>query len=57
MLKLWADSYALEGEIKGATIALNYSRLVVTSNYSIEHIFGYDPEAPGMTEKKKYSAR
>lgn len=56
LLKLWSDSYALEGEIKGATIALNYSRLVVTSNYSIEHIFGYDPEDKSLTEKKKHSA-
>lgn len=56
LLKLWSDSYALEGEIKGATIALNYSRLVVTSNYSIEHIFGYDPEDRTLTEKKKHSA-
>ena len=45
LLKLWADSYSLQGEVKGGTIPLNYKRLIVTSNYSIEHIFGADPDA------------
>lgn len=51
LLKIWADSYGLEGEIKGGTIALNYKRFIVTSNYSINDIFGYDPETPGLTAK------
>lgn len=44
LLKLWADSYSLTGEVKGGTIPLNFKRLVVTSNYSIDHIFGVDPD-------------
>lgn len=35
-LKLWADPFGkLSGEIKGATVNLNYKVLYVTSNYSI----------------------
>lgn len=34
-LKLWADRYAISGEVKGGTIPLHYRKLVVTSNYSI----------------------
>jgi len=44
LLKLWADSYSLTGEIKGGTIPLNYERLIITSNYTIEDIFGADPD-------------
>lgn len=36
-LKLWGDPYGeLDGEVKGATIPLNYTELWITSNYSIE---------------------
>lgn len=39
-MKLWTDVYGLAGEIKGGKIPLNYDRLVVTSNFSIEQIYG-----------------
>lgn len=52
LYKLWGDSYALTGEVKGGTIPLNFKRFVVTSNYSINDIFGYDPEAPVTTKTK-----
>lgn len=39
-MKLWTDVYALAGEIKGGKIPLNYDRMVVTSNFSIEQIYG-----------------
>lgn len=55
LYKLWADSYALTGEVKGGTIPLNFKRFIVTSNYSINDIFGYDPE--GQTTKKIRDAR
>jgi len=35
-MKLWTDVYALSGEIKGGKIPLNYSKFIVTSNFSIE---------------------
>jgi hypothetical protein len=50
LLKLWSDSYSLHGEVKGGTIALNYKRLIITSNYTIEHIFGVDPESHATTK-------
>jgi len=52
LLKLWADSYALEAEVKHASIALNYKRLIVTSNHSIEEIFGPDPDDK-LTDRKR----
>jgi len=52
LIKLWADSYALEAEVKHASIALNYKRFMVTSNHSIEEIFGPDPDE-NMTKRKR----
>lgn len=52
LLKLWADSYSLTGEVKGGTIPLNYKRLIITSNYSIEHIFGIDPDVNTTTKQR-----
>lgn len=39
-LKIWTDVYSLAGEIKGGKVALNYERFIVTSNYSINRIYG-----------------
>lgn len=39
-MKLWTDVYALSGEIKGGKIPLNFKRFIVTSNFSIEQIYG-----------------
>lgn len=40
-LKLWGDPYGyLEGEVKGGKVALNFKRLYVTSNYTIDEVFG-----------------
>lgn len=41
-LKIWADRYACTGEIKGATIPLNYSSFVITSNYHPSEIWPDD---------------
>lgn len=51
LLKLWADSYSLSGEIKGGTIPLNFERLIITSNYTIADIFGPDDENNKHTSK------
>jgi len=56
LYKLWADSYALTAEVKGSTIPLNFKRLVVTSNYSIDDIFGPDPDA-NLTKKVRDAKR
>jgi len=39
-LKAWADSYHCTGETKGGTINLNHHHFIITSNYSIEDLFG-----------------
>lgn len=46
-LKIWADKYAANGEIKGAQCALEHRVLIVTSNYSIDSLFtDDDPNKP-----------
>lgn len=39
-MKLWTDVYSLTGHIKGGMIPLNFKKFVVTSNFSIEQIYG-----------------
>lgn len=53
LLKLWADKYAVTGETKGGHIPLHYKNFVVTSNYSIDRIFG---PRDSMTSEEKEDA-
>lgn len=39
-LKRWTDKWVDDGEVKGGTVPLLYKRFIVTSNYSIEQLFG-----------------
>lgn len=39
-IKLWADSFPADGEVKGATAPLAHRSFVVTSNFSVEQVFG-----------------
>lgn len=43
-LKEWAQHKYFLAEIKGGTISIRPKRLYVTSNYSMEEIFGHDEE-------------
>lgn len=51
-LKLWSDAYTLTDEAKGTTIPLNFSKLIVTSNYTIDEMFGPDPEKIYTTRER-----
>lgn len=43
-IKIWADKWRCTGEVKGATIGLEHHRLYITSNYTIEEIWGGDDD-------------
>lgn len=43
-IKIWADRYAFLAETKGGAIQIRPKVLVITSNYSIEELFGENAE-------------
>lgn len=53
-LKIWADKWSCTGEVKGGTVPLNHRNFIVTSNYSIEQVFG--PEEHDNEKAKKAKA-
>lgn len=42
-LKMWADKYAVTSEIKCSTVKLQHHKFIVTSNYTINELWGDDP--------------
>ena len=43
-LKIWTDKWSCSGEVKGGTVNLQHKKFIVTSNYSIEHLWPDDPD-------------
>lgn len=51
-LKIWADRYPFLGEIKGGTRKMRPRRIIVTSNYSPEDIWGGDDATLGPIRRR-----
>lgn len=43
-LKIWADRYPCQGEVKCGTVNLRHKKFIVTSNWSIEELFKDEPK-------------
>lgn len=43
MLKQWADKYQFKCEMKGSSRIIRPDKIIITSNYSIQDCFGFDP--------------
>lgn len=43
-LKIWADRYPCQGEVKGGVVNLRHKKFVVTSNYQIDKLWEQDTE-------------
>lgn len=52
-IKLWADKYAVQANVKGASLWLRHEILIVSSNYSIEEIFGQDEDRQTKMQQQK----
>jgi len=51
-IKIWADHYAFIGENKGGALFIRPKRIIITSNYSIEHIFRGDDSMIGAINRR-----
>jgi hypothetical protein len=56
-LKIWTDRYACSGEVKGGTVKLQHETLIVTSNYSIDQLWGDDPEMSAAIKRRFIETR
>lgn len=43
-LKIWADRYSCPGEVKGSSVNLVHTKIIITSNYSIDDLWPEDSE-------------
>jgi len=55
-LKIWADRYACTGETKGGMVPLRHHRIIITSNFTIEHLFSSSPEICSAL-KRRFAVR
>jgi len=53
-LKIWGDKWSATGEYKGGTVALNYERFIVTSNFTIEKLHEKMPMVTVEAIKRRF---
>ena len=51
-LKIWADKYAFEAEVKGGTITIRPEKIFVTSNFRPSEIWKEDPQLLAAIEDR-----
>jgi len=51
-LKIWADKWPCNGEVKGATVSLNHTNFMITSNYNPRSIFEEDEVMLAAIERR-----
>lgn len=54
LLKIWADRYSFVAETKGSSIHIRPDRIIITSNYSIQQIFGEDEALCDAIKRRFY---
>lgn len=52
-LKIWSDKWPFAAEAKGSVVKPEFDYFIVTSNYSIEEIFGPDTADSAKVQKQK----
>lgn len=57
LLKIWTDRYPCSGEVKGGTVKLQHETLIVTSNYTIDQLWGDDPEMCAAIKRRFIETR
>jgi len=53
-LKIWADKYCFMAECKGSSIQIRPKHFIITSNYSIDELFGEDPVLAAAIKRRFY---
>ena len=51
-LKDWGDIYPIPVQVKGATVPARWTKFIVTSQYSIEQIFGQDQQTVDALKRR-----